>query len=108
MVQSVENLPAMQEMQVQSLDQEDPLEKEMATHPIILVWEIPGTEEPEGYSPWARLSDWTTTILTDLFLTVVFTFHSFLFWVIIIKELHSNEKKQVKPHDGYLKYLHNI
>ena len=57
MVQSVENLPAMQEMQVQSLDQEDPLEKEMATNPSILAWEIPRTEEPEGYSPWAQLSD---------------------------------------------------
>ena len=48
MVQSVENLPAMQEMQVQSLDQENPLEKEMATHPSILAWEIPWTEEPGG------------------------------------------------------------
>ena len=38
----------MQEMQVQSLDQEDPLEKEMATHSSVLAWEIPWTEEPEG------------------------------------------------------------
>ena len=38
----------MQEMQVQSLDQEDPLEKEMATHFIILAWEIPWIEEPGG------------------------------------------------------------
>ena len=37
---------AMQEMGVQSLSQEDPLEKEMATHPSILAWKIPGTEEP--------------------------------------------------------------
>jgi len=36
----------MQEMQVQSLGQEDPLEKEMATHSSILAWEIPQTEEP--------------------------------------------------------------
>ena len=35
----------MQERQVQSLSQEDPLEKEMATHPSILAWEIPWTEE---------------------------------------------------------------
>ena len=35
----------MQEMQVQSLDQEDPLGKEMATHSSILVWEIPPTED---------------------------------------------------------------
>ena len=38
---------AMQEVGVQSLGQEDPLEKEMATHPGILAWEIPWTEEPD-------------------------------------------------------------
>ena len=38
----------MQEMLVLSLGQEDPLEKEMATHFCILAWEIPGTEEPGG------------------------------------------------------------
>ena len=38
----------MQETQVQSLDQEDPLEEEMATHSGILAWEIPWTEEPGG------------------------------------------------------------
>ena len=36
----------MQEMWVQSLGREDPLEKEMATHSSILAWEIPWTEEP--------------------------------------------------------------
>ena len=44
----VKNPPAMQETQVQSLGQEDPLEKEMATHFSILAWEIPWTEEPGG------------------------------------------------------------
>ena len=39
---------AVQETQVQSLDQEDSLEKEMATHSSILAWEIPWTEEPGG------------------------------------------------------------
>ena len=38
----------MQETWVQSLSQEDPLEEEMATHPSILAWEIPWTEEPGG------------------------------------------------------------
>ena len=38
----------MQEMWVQSLGQEDPLEKEMATHSSILTWKIPWTEEPGG------------------------------------------------------------
>ena len=42
----VKNLPAIQESQVESLGQEDPLEKEMATQSSILVWEIPWTEEP--------------------------------------------------------------
>ena len=42
----VKNLPAMQETQVQSLGQEDPLEEEMAAHSSILVWEIPWTEGP--------------------------------------------------------------
>ena len=42
----VKNLPAMQETQVQTLDQEDPLEKGMATHSSILAWKIPSTEEP--------------------------------------------------------------
>ena len=42
----VKNLPAKQETRVQSLDQEDPLEKEMATHSSILAWRNPWTEEP--------------------------------------------------------------
>ena len=42
----VKNLPAMRETQVQSLGQEDPLEKGMATHSSILAWRIPWTEEP--------------------------------------------------------------
>ena len=41
----------MQEMQVQSLGQEDPLEQEMATHSTILAWRIPWTEEPGGLQP---------------------------------------------------------
>ena len=53
MAQMVKNLPAgfwsrMLEMWVRSLGWEDPLEKRMATHSRILVWRIPGTEEPAG------------------------------------------------------------
>ena len=44
--QTVKNVPAMQETQVQSLGQEDPLEKGTATHSSILAWRIPRTEEP--------------------------------------------------------------
>ena len=42
----LKNLPAMQETQVQSLGQEDPLEKGLATHSSIFAWEIPWKEEP--------------------------------------------------------------
>ena len=44
----VKNLPEVQETWVGSLGQEDPLEKEMASHSGILAWEIPWTEEPGG------------------------------------------------------------
>ena len=67
MAQLLKNLPAMQETQVQSLGQEDPLEKGMATLSNIHAWRMPWTEEPGGlYSSWGcksrtRLSDYTTT-----------------------------------------------
>ena len=44
----VKNLPGMPETSVQSLGQEDPLEKKMATHSSILSWRIPWREEPGG------------------------------------------------------------
>ena len=44
----VENLPAMQETRVRSQGQEDPLEKGMTIHSIILAWRIPWTEKPGG------------------------------------------------------------
>ena len=44
----VKNLPAMQETQVGSLGQKDPLEKEMETHSSVLAWKILWTEEPGG------------------------------------------------------------
>ena len=44
--QLLKNLPAMQETQVWSLGQEDPLEKEMALHSSIMAWRIPWTEKP--------------------------------------------------------------
>ena len=56
----------MQEMPVLSLGQEDPLQKEMATHSSILAWEIPWTEEPCGLQSmrsrksWTQLSNGTT------------------------------------------------
>ena len=44
----VKNPPAVQEIQIRSLDRDDPLEKEMATDYSILAWRIPWTEEPRG------------------------------------------------------------
>ena len=53
MIQTVENLPAMWETQVQSLGQEDPLKKGMATHSsILLSEEFHGQRILAGYSPW--------------------------------------------------------
>ena len=48
MAQTVKNLPEMKETWVQSLGQEDPMEKGMATHSSIPSWEIPWTAEPVG------------------------------------------------------------
>ena len=46
--QTVKNIPTVLETWICSLGQEDPLEKEMATHSSILAWRIPWTEEPGG------------------------------------------------------------
>ena len=62
MAQQVKNLPAVQETQetgFQSLDGEDPLQKEMATHSSILAWEIPWTEEPDGLTVQQVAKSWT-------------------------------------------------
>ena len=71
MAQTVKRLPAMRETWVQSRGRADTLEKEMAAHSSILVWQIPWTEEPGGlqfhglrslvgYSPWGRKESDTT------------------------------------------------
>ena len=49
----------MSEMQVQSLGQEDPLDKEMATHFSIITWEFPKTEEPGGLQSMGSQKSWT-------------------------------------------------
>ena len=57
MAQTVKNSPAMQETQVTSLGQEDPLEEGKATHSSILAWSFSGTEEPGGLqSLWVTKS----------------------------------------------------
>ena len=67
MAQWVKNTPAMQKTQeiwVQSLNQEDPLEKEMTTHSSILAWRIPWTEEPGGLQSMVSLESDTTERLS--------------------------------------------
>ena len=54
----VKNLPAKQDMRVQSLGREDQLEKEMATHSSVLAWEVPWTEEPGGLRSMEWQKSW--------------------------------------------------
>ena len=58
--QTVKDLSAMQETWVQSLGQEDPLEKEMATHSSVLAWRIPGQGSLVGCRLWGRTESDTT------------------------------------------------
>ena len=67
MAQTVKSLPAIRETQVQSLGQEDPLEKGMATHSTILAWKSPWTKEWGGLqSMWSQTvrHDWATDTST--------------------------------------------
>ena len=67
----VKNPPANQEMWVLSLGQEDPLEKEMATHFNILTWEIPCTEEPGGLqSKDLDMTEWVSTHMCVLYFVI--------------------------------------
>ena len=58
--QMVKRLPAMRETWVQSLGQEDPLKKEMATTPVLLPGKFHGWRSLVGYSPWGRKESDTT------------------------------------------------
>ena len=62
--QSAKNLPAVHETWVQSLGQEDPLEKEMVNHFSILAWKVPWTQEPGGLQPMGCKELRTTERLT--------------------------------------------
>ena len=63
MAQTVRSLPALQETQVQSLSQEHPLEKGMATHSSILAWRIPWREDPSLWDQRVRHAYVTNTFL---------------------------------------------
>jgi len=62
--QMLKHLPAMWETWVQSLGQEETLEKKMATPSSILAWKIPWTEDSGRYSPWGCKELYTTEQLT--------------------------------------------
>ena len=76
--QTVKSLPTIQETQVQSLGQENPLEKEIATHSNILAWEIPWTEEAGGLESMELhrvRHDWVI--------------NSFTFFTVILGKIHN-------------------
>ena len=64
--QTVKSLPTMREAQVRFLGGEEPLEKEMATHSSILVWEIPWTEEPDGLQSMGSRRVWHNLVTSTL------------------------------------------
>ena len=72
----VKNLPAMQETYLQSLGQEDPLEKGMATTPVFLPGKFHGTKSLVGYSPWGRKELDVTKQLTLSLLSLFYTHES--------------------------------
>ena len=95
--QIIENLPTMQETQVPSLGQEDPLEEEMATHSSLLAWEIPWTEEPGGLP---SLSPWWATVPESLVGPVGLSdehFHFFSFCLYCAPRLGSQEVHMQSP-----------
>ena len=105
--QTVKNLPAMWEIQVQSLGQEDPLEEGMATHSCILVWRIQWTEEHGGLQSLGlqRIGyDWTTNTFTFLlFNWVIFDLYNFFMYSRRLESpLDSKEIKSVNPKGNQL------
>ena len=75
----VKCLPAMQETQVRSLGQEDPLEKEMAIQSSTLAWEILWAEEPAGVAKsWTRLNNFTFSLFSKAFLLFINFIHELI------------------------------
>ena len=92
----VKNLPAMQETWVQSLGQEDPLEKGMATHSSVLAWRIPWIEEPSRLQSMGHKELDTTKQLT---LSLSFTLFIFTFfhYIYLIKSSRWRSGKHCLP-----------
>ena len=79
----VKNMPAMQEIQVRSLGQENPLEEEMATHSNILAWRIHEQRSLAGYSPRGHKESDMTEQLNDNK-----TPHHLLFYLFMCSSIH--------------------
>ena len=104
MAQTVKNLPAMQETQVRSLGQEDPLEKGMTTHSSILVWRIPWTKDPGGLQSVRSQRvrhDWVTNIFTLSYNYI--HIHIYIYYNFV-----SQEETHVLNSHHKLKYLSHI
>ena len=86
MVQTVKNLPTMQETQVPFLGQEDPLEKGMVIHSSILAWRIPWTEEPGGglQSTGLQKLDMAEQLTLSLHFKVLFINMSYSFFCTLV------------------------
>ena len=84
--QLVKNLPVVQETQVQFLGYDDALEKEMATHSLVLAWRIPWTEEPGGLQSMGlqRVGHDLATKPTNLYMYIHFLFRYGLHRILTI------------------------
>ena len=100
MAQRLYRLPAMWEIWVRSLGQEDPLEKEMATHSVLLPGESHAGRSLAGYSPWGRKESDTTERLHfhfkygigfhfvhSVFLSKLFLIHAYQFLMNLLGRL---------------------
>ena len=122
MAQTVKSLPAMQETQLQALAQEDPLEKEMATHFRIPAWKIPWTEEPGGLQSMGSRRvrhDWMTKrMLNGMFqvsavFSTLFTLTGMVssssFYLFFQTQLRNYLLQEVSPEPrGLPQYSHSI
>ena len=108
----VKHLPTIRETRVWSLDQEDPLEKEMATHSSTLSWKIPWTEEPGRLQSMGSKRvghDWETSLFTFTMLTTVsiyehrLCFHLFRSSLISFSTVfYFSEYKSYTPLDRFI------
>ena len=103
---AIENLSALQEMQIWFLGQEDPMVKEMVTHFSILAWKIPWTEESRGSQrvrhDWAHTHTHNKKIIYFSVLLCKTFFWIFIYYILKIAGKNKVKKKNVNPRtDGY-------